>query len=198
MATSIVSICNMAMGWLGARSIAVLTENSPEARSCNKFYGPAREQTLRDHAWNFAEARVALASITVPAEYPEYAYAYAWPSGCLRVLKVNNALGGSEKFKIARAADESGRMILTNAKNAVLVYTANVSDPVTFDPLYVRALARRLAADTCPELLKGNLKKAQEQETYYLNEIHKAQARDAGEGEGEEPEEDTWLVARFE
>lgn len=197
MATSVVSICNMAMGWLGTRSIAAPTENSPEARACNKFYGPAREQTLRDHAWNFAEARVVMASIAVPAEYPEYSYAYAWPSGCLRVLKVNNASGGNEKFKIARSSDGSGRMILTNAETAVLVYTADVSDPATFDPLYVRALARRLAADACPELLKGNMRKAQEQETYYLNEIHKAQARDAGEGEGEEAEEDTWLVARY-
>jgi len=197
MAISEVSICNMALGWVGARSIASLTENSPEARACSQFYGLAREQTLRDHAWNFAQTRAALASIDVPAEYPEYHYAYSWPTDCLRALKVRNAAGSDEDFEVALSIDGGGRMILTNAEQAVLVYTKNVSDPSTFDPLYVRALARRVAADIGKVFFKNNQSAMQELETYYLNEIRKAQTQDAGEGKPETVEESTWITARF-
>jgi len=197
MATSVVSICNMALRWVGTRSIAVITENSPESKECVQFYDPAREQTLRDHAWNFAQARIVLASLTVPAAYPEYSYAYAWPSGCLRALKVLNASGVAEDFEVVLAASGASRMILTNAESAMLVYTADVSDPNVFDPLFVRALARRLAADICPSLRKGDSKMVQMQETYYVNEISKAQTRDAGEGKPEDVEESSWVTARF-
>lgn len=197
MTTSEVSICNMALGWVGTRSIAALSENSPEARACSQFYGPAREQTLRDHAWNFAQARVTLAEVTVPAEYPEYAYAYAWPSDCLRALKVRSTAGGDEDFEVVLSTSGASRMILTNAEAAVLIYTKNVRDPAVFDPLYVRALARRVAADIGKVFFKNNQQAMQELETYYLNEIRKAQTQDAGEGKPEPVEESTWITARF-
>lgn len=197
MATSEVSICNMALGWVGTRSIASLTENSPEARACGQFYGPAREQTLRDHAWNFAQARVTLAGVTVPDEYPEYSYAYAWPSDCLRALKVRDASGAEAEFEVVLATSGASRMILTNAETAVLVYTKNVSDPAVFDPLYVRALARRIAADIGKVFFKNNQQAMQELETYYLNEIRKAQTQDAAEGKPEDVAESTWITARF-
>jgi hypothetical protein len=197
MATSVVSICNMALGWVGTRSIASMTENSPEARACSQFYEPARAQTLRDHAWNFAQARVALASLPVPAAYSEYAYAYAWPSDCLRALKVRNAAGMEEDFEVVLAPDGASRMILTNAASAVLVFTKDVEDPGVFDPLYVRALARRVAADIGKVFFKNNSQAVQELETYYLNEIRKAQTLDAGEGKPETVDESSWITARF-
>lgn len=197
MAASETSICNMALKWVGTRSIAAMTENSPEGRECIQFYGPAREQTLRDHAWNFAQTRIALAALPVPATYTEYSYAYAWPSRCLRALKILNAAGDTEEFEVVLSSNGASRMILTNAETAVLVYTLDVTDPGVFDPLFARALARRLAADICPGLRKGDTRKAQELETYYINEIAKAQTRDAGEGKPENVAESSWIVARF-
>jgi hypothetical protein len=65
MATTAVSICNMALGLLGADgTITALTDNTQNARICNLFYEPARQTLLRSHPWNFATARV--------AAYPEW------------------------------------------------------------------------------------------------------------------------------
>lgn len=195
MATSVISICNMALGWIGTNSIASLTQNDPGARACNQFYDMARQQTLRDHPWNFAQSRIALAAVDVPDTYPEYAYAYAWPDKCIRAHKVRNDAGDYD-FEVVLSPDGSGRMILTNAQNAVLLYTADVADPTLFDPLYTRALARRLAADMGKVFFKNNAQTMQELETYYANEVRKAQAMDAREGKPDAEEEIPWILAR--
>lgn len=196
MATSIVSICNMALGWIGTKGIASLTENSPERRACEQFYDEARKQSLRDHPWNFAQTRVTLAPVDAPDEYPEYAYAYAWPDKCVRAQKVYQN-GNEYDFEVVLAADSASRMILTNAQYAVLAYTADVSDPSLFDPLYVRALARRLAADIGTVFFKNDIQKLQALETYYQNEVRKAQAKDSEEGKPDKDEEIPWITARF-
>jgi hypothetical protein len=196
MAVSEVSICNMALGWCGVgRVIAALDEVSPEARLCRQYYGPAREQTLRDFSWNFATKRVSLAEKTVPDEYDEYAYAYGYPVDCLRALKLR-AAGLEYDFEVVLAADGASRLILADVEEAVLVYTSNVSIPALFDPLFVKALARRLAADMGPTIFKSNAQKIQELETLYKNEILRAQAADAKEGKPDEVEEIPWIVAR--
>jgi hypothetical protein len=102
-----------------------------------------------------------------------------------------------EDFEVVLAANGASRMILTNADVAVLVYTSNVTDPGVFDPLYVRALARRIAADIGKTFFKNNAQAQQELETYYINEIRKAQTQDAGEGKPEDVAESTWVTARF-
>lgn len=195
MAVSIVSICNMALGWIGTSPITSLTQASPEARACSQFYDMARQQTLRDHPWNFAQARVALAKVDVPDTYPEYAYAYTWPNSCIRAHKVYYN-GTPYDFEVALAEDGSSRVILTNAPEAVLSYTKDVSDPNLFDPLYVRALARRLAADIGKVFFKNNPQSAQELETYYANEVRKAQAMDAREGKPDTVDDNPWILAR--
>lgn len=195
MPTSIISICNMALAWIGTNRIAALTENSPGAQICSQFYDPARLQTLRDHQWNFAQSRATLAPVDVPAEYPEYAYAYAWPDKCVRAHKVY--LNGNDyDFTVVLGPDGASRMILTSVPNAVLSFTADVSDPTLFDPLYARALARRLAADAGTVIFKNNPQKMQELETYYLNEVRKAQAKDAEEGTPDNDTEIPWITAR--
>lgn len=195
MASSIVSICNMALGWIGTKSITAPGENSPEGRACAQFYDPARQQTLRDHPWNFAQARVSLAEVSVPDEYPEYAYAYAWPTRCLHAHTIYSN-GAKYDFEVVSSPDGSGRMIMSNAPVAVLAYTADVTDPTLFDPLYARALSRRLAADIGKVFFKNNPQAMQELETYYANEMRKAQAMDAREGKPDEVETNPWLLSR--
>ncbi len=54
---SVVDICNEAMDLLGAATITALTENSKEARLCNRRFSTVRDATLRSHSWNCAIAR---------------------------------------------------------------------------------------------------------------------------------------------
>ena len=57
---SVVDICNEAMDLLGAATITALTENSKEARLCNRRFETVRDQVLRAHPWNAAITRKAL------------------------------------------------------------------------------------------------------------------------------------------
>ena len=59
---SVVDICNEAMDLLGAATITALTENSKEARLCNRRFSTVRDATLRSHTWNCAIARADLAA----------------------------------------------------------------------------------------------------------------------------------------
>ena len=47
---SVVDICNEAMDLLGAATITALTENSKEARLCNRRFETVRDAVVRAHS----------------------------------------------------------------------------------------------------------------------------------------------------
>jgi len=53
-ATADVAICNIALGRIGASTIAALGEGSAESIQCDLYYAPTRDALLRSHAWRFA------------------------------------------------------------------------------------------------------------------------------------------------
>ena len=61
---SVVDICNEAMDLLGAATITALTENSKEARLCNRRFETVRDAVLRAHTWNVAT--VSYTHLTLP------------------------------------------------------------------------------------------------------------------------------------
>ena len=64
--SSVVDICNEAMDLLGAATITSLTENSKEARLCNRKFDPLHEMRCYAHIpWNVAIARAELAASSV-------------------------------------------------------------------------------------------------------------------------------------
>ena len=199
-----VQICNLALGWLGTRSIASMSEATNEARVCTQYYEFALEQSLRDHRWNFAQRRRVLAETAFPEGYDAtYAYCYAVPTDCLEAHTLVDESGSDKDlngrawvFEIVLTDDGAGKVILTQVGNATLTYTAKVTNPSLYDPLFVRAFAKRLAADMCVAILKNNPQKVQETETLYQNEIRRAKAVDAREGKEEEVQENPWVVAR--
>jgi len=57
-------IANLALGLLGAKRITALTQSVEEARVINNVYDTVRDTVLSEHAWSFAQKRVALTDIT--------------------------------------------------------------------------------------------------------------------------------------
>lgn len=168
-----VGICNLALSRLGAYSINSFTEVTKEAKFCNAIYEPVRDSLLRDFDWNFANRREELALLT--ETYSGYDYAYAYPSDCLKAIKIYNANTGYSmsgsfydaslahttpnkiEFEIAINDDLSQKIILTNQEEAELFYTAKVENPNLFDPLFVTAFSYSLAAELALAL-KGSTK----------------------------------------
>ena len=192
-----ISIINMALGWLGAPPIAALTEKRPEAIYASQYYDSALEQTLRDHRWNFAQRRRRLAALDVPDGYQGiYDNAYALPVDCLHAHTVLDAAENTFPFIVALAEDGGSKIVLTNVASAYLAYTALVTVPELYDPNFVRALSRRLAADIAVPILKNNAQKVQEAETLYDRELTRAKLADYHEGKPEEEEDVSWIQAR--
>lgn len=192
-----ISIINMALGWLGAPPIAALTEKRPEAIYASQYYDSALEQTLRDHRWNFAQRRKRLAALNVPDGYQGiYENAYALPVDCLHAHTVLDAAENTFPFIVALAEDGGSKIVLTNVASAYLAYTALVTVPELYDPNFVRALSRRLAADIAVPILKNNAQKVQEAETLYDRELTRAKLADYREGKPEDEEDVSWIKAR--
>lgn len=180
-----VDICNLALGHLGDNATVTSIkppEGSAQAEHCARFYPIARDSLLEMHFWNFTMRRINLASME--ATWPEWKYAYALPADVLNIIAVmppdayddyatkfvptdtpqfaHNitpviAAGrySPQPFGVEVLADGQ-HVLYTNQENAMLRYTAYVSDPTVFSPLFVMALSWHLASMLAGPILKGD------------------------------------------
>lgn len=219
-----VDICNMAIGYLGGD--ATISSISPpdgtaEADHCARFYPIARNTLLEIHAWGFATKRVSLALL---AENPPstWQYAYQLPSDQLNVLAVldpaapddysvgmpaygsitgvtSSSIGKYTPQPYTLEVDASGNnIVLTNQANAVMRYTAMVTDPTTFSPLFIEALAWFLASKIAGPLLKGKTGMQAAIASLQMFEKFRALATtsDANQQKHNVPEQTTWMNNR--
>lgn len=186
----------MALGFIGTRTVVSEDENTQEAIQCKLFWGNARRQVLRDYPWNFAQRRKLLANIELPQEWGfEYNYAYSLPNDCLKASKVWDAGRNEMLFTIAHNTEFGITCLLTNAKIALLAYTADVNNAQLFDDLFCYIMARKLATLICIPLLKNNSNKLNELEQLYKLALIDGFRADASEGK-EKEKIDSWLLAR--
>lgn len=201
MQTGKVHIWNMALGFVGTRSVASEDEVTPEAQQCALYWDSARRQALRDYPWNWAQRRVALAEQPMPEAWAaEWAYAYALPTKCLKLHRVIPE-GKRPPHDACRVpcklvhGDDGATLILTQAPAAWADYTSDVPEVAFWDDLFVGLMARKLAAMVAVSLLKNNQAKVQE-----LEQLYRAALPAAFEGAASEqqdtPQPDTWLLAR--
>ncbi len=204
-------IWNMALGWIGTRTVSSEGEKTLEAVQCGLYWDMARRQVLRSYPWNFAQKRVWLAQVPMPVGYElEYEHAYAMPLDALKANKIlpdgkesyapnydGSYSGIDELTRFIVVNDHAGgrSVLLTHAPRVVLAYTADIEDARLFDDLFSHVLARKLAADIAVSLLKNNAGKVQELEQLYRDAVPTAIQSDASEGR-ERPKEDSWLAAR--
>lgn len=183
---SAVQICNLALTKIGQEQITALTENSKAGRLCNLYYTPLRDAVLRSHTWNFAVARADLALSTTTPEF-DYAYQFALPTNCLRVLDTN--LLSDHEWKI------EGRFLLCDSDTVKIRYIKQETNPNLFDALFIETLAARIAAELAQPLADSLTLQNQ---MFQLVDAKLSEARsiDATEGTPDDIEADAWLNAR--
>lgn len=149
--TSIVSICNLALSNIGKDNISALNEATPEARACNQFYEHVRDMLLQAYPWRWAGKTVSLAEI-VNDKPGAWDYAYQRPVDCLKVRYVRPQYSTTpldlddpkmDAFGVMHEIE--GQTIYTDISPALLRYTAQVTDPTKFSPMFVEALSWHLA-----------------------------------------------------
>ena len=162
-------IYNMALGYIGTRTISSPNEQTPEAMACELYWDRARRTALRDFPWNFASRRVRLGQKTLPDAYAmQWGYAYGLPESCFKVVHVHDGSHPQTPFRIVQHGGEV--LILSGVGGAYADYTVDVEDISIWDECFVEAMARKLAALIATHLLKNNPQKQEqlEQEIYDL------------------------------
>lgn len=204
-----VDICNLALAHLGDdATVASLDppEGSAQADHCARFYPMARDTMLDAHKWNFSTRRASLALLTEAAP-SAWQYAYALPADALDLIAVQ-APGASDDVGLAGSPTPqnfiselgpSGALVIyTNQVNAVLRYTARVTDTSRFPPLCTQALTMLLASMLAGPVLKGEtgMKAAAYWEGRYDKKLLEAKAADANQRRQEATNTPTWLANR--
>jgi len=185
-----VAICNMALAEIGrGAQITALGEASQAARACKLRYPYARDACLRAYDWNFATRRAELAKNAITPAF-EYANAYDLPADCLLVRSVFD--GDAEKWVV------EGRQILTDMGDPIFIkYTALVTETGDFDPLFVEALAARVASDIAVQLSES-VSRSQGLWQVYQAKLVEARRRDAQEGQPDQLPRGSWIDARLD
>lgn len=192
-----VSICNLALFRVGVQqTIASMTEQSQEARACNVVYTQCREALLREFPWSFAE-RIGTLALVQESPNSLWDYEYQCPSDALRINSVVDPSGKRNPqppipFRITSSTQ--GRLIWTDVEDAEAAYNVNITDTTLFDPLFVDALAWKIAHEIAP-VLSNDANFAAKAEVAYLRAVAKAVAVNLNE-EGQEERRCSILEAR--
>lgn len=165
-----VDIANRALSMLGEARITALTDDNKQGRAMNARYSLLRDAELSAYPWRFAIRRVKLYSSGTSPDWG-YSNVYALPKDNLRTIKAGGdgvnaqAIGVMYESSGYSAGERAAYEIIegelhTNLSSPVdYEYIAQITDTTKFDPLFVEALAARLAADAAEELTQSDSKK---------------------------------------
>lgn len=184
--TSIVAVCNRALSKIGDEiSITSLDDNSKAARYCKALYADTRDFVLRSYPWRFALKRYVLAPLK---DRPLFGYAnqFALPSDCLRIWRADE----NEAFQV------EGKNILADCEIFRFIGVTRITDTTLFDPMFVEALALRLASELAiPLAASVSLKESLFKE--FQQFVQQAKTASAMEGVQDTYYPAGWLEARF-
>lgn len=193
-----VQICNIALGLIGSKAkIEALAETSTEARYCNLFYGDARDETLGDFPWKFATRVSTLAILDEPPSQLSWAYQYAYPNPCIRVIRIlpEDVENKRQPFETRLQDSDDKRVIWTNVPNAAAEHIVSIDDPSIYSRAFIRAFSWRLASYLALPI-KGNVESAQAAERMYQFQIANAHLTDGAEGQHTDRPDAEWIRAR--
>lgn len=147
-----VSICNMALYKVGhSQRINALDEDSIAAQLCNEMHPLCRDRLLEMFDWGFARKEVQLTE--VGDEPTNWVYQYQYPSDCIKVRRILSTSSRSpvaaEKipYEIRYNTVNEGQSICTDAEDAIIVYTARITNTRIFPLSFNHALSWLLAGE---------------------------------------------------
>lgn len=140
-----ISICNMALGRLGATRIGSLDEATTQADLCRDHYQQCVDEVLEDHPWNFAEHAVRLVAVTLDDARPDYDFAYALPVSGQYPMLAPRWLLDATGMRARCSYRVSGGHLYTNLEGGWLVYTYRAPER-RFPPLFTKCVMHLLAS----------------------------------------------------
>lgn len=140
MATSLVSVANLALSHLGVSRITDFDQPSPAAEAVRESWDLVRDAALRSQRWNFAKHDASLSII---------ASSQRWqlPPDFLRLLAVNGIDAG-----LCDSAEIFGDSLRFTAQAVTIDYIRRIEEPARWDASFVAVFSYRLAAAIGPGL----------------------------------------------
>lgn len=196
---SALDICNNALDRIGQGSrIASLSEQSPEAEACARWYPITYASALEAYNWSFARRDEILTSDDLLADFNPipYKYAYKIPNDLMKILYITrpnvgeyvetlgNRTGVSFNF---RSQDGVKVIACSSPPPLVIHYQANL-DPINdielCTPAFANALSILLASNIVGSLVRDVTSASVSLELYKLGSAFLAQAAsyDANQG----------------
>lgn len=169
-----VSICNQALGWIGANQITSIDDDSTEAVLCKANYEPIRDSVLEAHNWTFATVWAQLTEVVDPP-YSVYPHSFQIPTDSLTVLFCGIDYDHPANWR------REGQHIVTDEENCTIQYIYRVVDEAQFPPLFTQAFAARLAADLAIPITNS---RSMQTDMYnlYMAKLKEAASRDNQQG----------------
>ena len=180
-----VDLCNMALSKVGESFIRDIAEESRPAKMCALMFAPVRDCVLRAYPWRFALKRYALAPLKDKPLYG-YEYQFGLPADCLRVWRTEE----EEPYQV------EGQTILYNRPMLRFVGITRIEDATLFDPMFVEALALKLAAELAVPLTASVALKEVLNKEYHAF-VQQAKTASAMEGAQDAYTQRGWLEARL-
>lgn len=188
-------IYNMALGFIGTRTIGSPNESTPEAIQCNLMWDRARRSCLRDFPYNFAVRRALLPEKTLPDEYAvEYTNAYGTPNDNIRILKIFTEQYERLPYRIV--IYNNAPMIVTTKEDVYCDYVCDEENIGVWDELFIMAMARKLACLIAAPLLK-NTAELKVLDQLYQQAIPQAEGINSAEGKEERKKIDEWALPHW-
>jgi hypothetical protein len=186
MPTTAAGICNIALGRLGIRIYIddLVTSDLEEAETCNVYYEAVRDSMLASFPWPWATLREPLVQIDTSVEPTRdgwgFVYAlpdkclvprFVWPTGQTTLFQdlfgrapsaaLFRMLSAEQRFPfmIEKGTANDKSVLLSDLDSPILFYTAKMTDPTAFDPLFVDALTWQLASEMAMPLTASLNKK---------------------------------------
>ena len=170
-------VINVALKRFGYKlRVGSIYEGTPASVMALDVYSQTRDAVLREGNWDFSNRQAALALLKSapatgyvppttwnPATHPQipWLFEYTYPEDCLRLKSVRYQSFGVLNFDpqpntYLIANDNSyspaRKVILCNVPDAIMSYVGQVTNPATWEPAFVEALASSLAERLAPGL----------------------------------------------
>lgn len=148
--TSKNDICNLALDLLDAGTVQDIDNpNNATEELLARWYDHARKLCLRQHPWNFAAKRAALASSVTPPNFG-YTAAFPVPADFIRVLSVNDNDYFYDNFPTNHYGFEDNSILVgdglySSGDTLRLIYVCDFTNVARMDPMFIDLLAHEIA-----------------------------------------------------
>lgn len=130
-----VNLANQALLRIGADTITAITDESLSAEKVALVYDYVVDLVLSEHDFPCARRRASLARLSEAPSH-EFAYQYALPGDCLRIIEVYGATSPYVR---------EGNKLLTNDTSVKINYVARLSQESEMDPFLKNVIVYELA-----------------------------------------------------